>query len=227
MKRIILPTQNSVPTLIIALSDKLTAELIASLESRKLFKVVNILTQGETLFETLESQNPDYLLIDTEFPNNKGFGFLKKLERIKPKTKVIIYSSSDNPDYLKYFLSSPAIGFIQQGCGLKDFMSSLKTVFEGKRMVFSQFSNFNNQPTDNYQKSMFDLSLLTEREMDVWELLICSKTEKEISAELCISTSTVRTHKNKISEKLDIKGKQKITQVAIAQTNFSPTNHYV
>ena len=98
MKRIILPINQSIPTLIIALSDKLTAELIASLESKKLFKVVRILTDGESLFETLESQNPDYLLIDTELPSGGGFGFLKKLDRIKPKTKVIVYSSISNPD---------------------------------------------------------------------------------------------------------------------------------
>ena len=215
MKRIILPVNQSIPTLIIAISDKLTAELIASLESKKLFKVVNILTDGESLFETLESQNPDYLLIDTELPNGGGFGFLKKLERIKPKTKVIVYSSIPNPDYLKVFLSSPALGFIQQGCGLKDFVASLKSVFEGKRIVFSQTSNFN-QPDERYKKIMYDLSSLTEREMDVWELLLLAKSEKEIAEELCISTSTVRTHKNKISEKLEIKGKKKIATVALS-----------
>jgi DNA-binding NarL/FixJ family response regulator len=226
MKRILLPTQESIPTLMIALSDKLTAELVASLESKKLFKVVNILTDGENLFETLDSQNPDYLLIDTELPNGGGFGFLKKLDRIKPKTKVIIYSSNSNPDYLKVFLSSSASGFIQKGCGLKDFVSSLKTVFEGKRLVFSQMSNFS-QPVEVNKKIMYDFSLLTEREMDVWELLMIAKTEKQIAEELCISTSTVRTHKNKISEKFEIKGKMKITQVAISRVSFLTLNNYV
>jgi two-component system, NarL family, response regulator FusR len=226
MKRILLSTQQSVPTLMIALSDKLTAELIASLESKKLFKVVNIMTDGESLFETLESQKPDYLLIDTELPNGGSFGFLKKLERIKPSTKVIVYSKITNPDFLKVFLSSPALGYIQQGCGLKDFISSLKSVFQGKRLVFSQTRNFN-QPDENYKKSLYDLSLLTEREMDVWELLLKSYTEKEIATELSISTSTVRSHKNKISDKFEIKGKIKITQVATTGKGFSPISNYV
>jgi two-component system, NarL family, response regulator NreC len=215
MKTIILPKPQYVPTLVIALSDKLKAELIATLESKKLFKVINILTDGETLFEVLESQNPDYLLIDTEFPKGGGFGFLKKLNRIRPKTKVIIYSSNNNPDYLKVFLSSPALGFIQEGCGMKDFISSLQTIFEGKRLIFSQMGNF--RQNDNQDKRpLYDLSPLTEREMDVWELLIRARTEKEIAEELCISTSTVRTHKNKISEKLNIKGKKKIATFALS-----------
>lgn len=224
MNKIILPIKSYVPTILIALSDKLTAELIASLESKKLFKVVNILTDGESLFDVLETQNPDYLLIDTELPNSSGFGFLKKLERIRPKTKVIVYSINNNPDYLKVFLSSPALGFIQQGCGLKDFVTSIKSVFEGKRLVFSQMRSFS-QPNEIYKKSMFDLTLLTEREMDVWELLMIAKSEKQIAEELCISTSTVRTHKNNISEKLEIKGKLRITQVATSEVSFLTVNN--
>ena len=127
---------------------------------------------------------------------------------------------------MKVFLSSPALGFIQQGCGLKDFVTSLRSVFEGKRLVFSQMRSFN-QPNEMYKKSIFDLTLLTEREMDVWELLMIAKSEKQIAEELCISTSTVRTHKNNISEKLEIKGKLKITQVAISRTPFSTLNNYV
>ena len=213
MKRITLPTLQSVPTLLIAISDKLKAELIASLESKKLFKVVNILTDGESLFETLESQNPDYLLIDAELPKGGGFGFLKKLDRIKPKTKVIVYSNNANPDYLKVFLSSPALGFIQQGCGLKDFVASLKSVFEGKRLVFSQVRNFN-QPDEYYKKSVYDLSVLTEREKDVWELLLEAKMEKQIADILFISMNTVKTHKSNISKKLMLSKESRLSTFA-------------
>ena len=69
-------TQQNLPTIIIAISDKLKAELIATLESKKLFKVINILTDGEKIFEILDSLKPDYLLIDNDLPNGGGFGFL-------------------------------------------------------------------------------------------------------------------------------------------------------
>lgn len=59
------------------------------------------------------------------------------------------------------------------------------------------------------------MSKLSDREMQVWELLVKAKTEKEIAETLSISTSTVRTHKNKISDKMNIKGKQRLTSFAI------------
>jgi DNA-binding NarL/FixJ family response regulator len=220
MKTNFLPTQRIIPTLLIALSDKLKAELIASLESKKLFKVVNIMTDGERLFENLETQKPDYLLIDTELPNGGGLGFLKKLDRIRPSTKVIVYSSSVNPDFLKVFLSSPALGFIQQGCGISEFTSCIKKVFEGKRMVFSQISDFVSNTSlaldENPDNDQYDLTKLTEREMDIWELLKEGKSEKEMAEILFLSTSTIRTHKNKISDKLNLKGKKKLSKVALS-----------
>jgi DNA-binding NarL/FixJ family response regulator len=213
-------SKHIVPTIIIALSDKLKAELIATLESKKLFKVVNILTDGEKIFDILDSQKPDYLLIDNDLPNSGGFGFLRRLNRIKPITKVIIYSSSLNPDYLKVSVSSTAFGFIQQGCGISDFTLCLKAVFKGERMIFSHMNNFSNDHFSCKKKIVdkptFDLSILTNREMDIWELLEDGKSEKEIAENLVIDKGTVRKHKNNISGKLEIKGKMKLTTVAMS-----------
>ena len=224
MKTSIIPSQATKigPTLMIALSDKLKAELIATLESKIHFQVFKILTDGTNLFDLLETDQPDYLLIDNELPNIGGFGFLKKLNRLKTKTKVIVYGSSANTHYLKAFLSSPAIGFIEKSCGIDDFISCLQKIFNGNRIIFSNARDFrkDNVPSKTVlkDKPISDTSKLSDREIQVWELLVKAKTEKEIAETLAISTSTVRTHKNKISEKMNIKGKQRLSSFAIKNT---------
>jgi DNA-binding NarL/FixJ family response regulator len=201
--------KKTIPTLLIAITDKLKADLISTLESRKIFKPVGIITDGEKLFEILEEQKPDYLLIGNDLPKNQSFGFLKKLGRIQPQTKVIVYSNFTNSDYLKVFLSSPAMGYIQQGCTITEFLSYLQNIFEGKKMVFSQIGDFqkheNSKEEFRYKNSVLDLSILTEREMDVWELVMEEKSEKEISEILFISPTTVKTHKSNIIKKLNLK----------------------
>lgn len=217
--------QKGIPTIIIALSDKLKAELIATLESEHLFTVVNILTDGENIFEVLTMEKPDYLLIDNELPNSEGFGFLKKLARLKPKTKVIIYSKSTNPDYLKVSITSSISGFIQQGCGISEFTSCLKTIFDGEKVLYYRQSKYpdyqHNYPTRKKQEMAYDLSILTKREMDIWELLQEGKKEKEIAELLFIDKTTVRKHKNNISGKLELKGKIKLTTVALRFNLYS------
>lgn len=219
MKTINQPYQQAMPTLMIALSDKLKAELIATLESKMSFQLAYIVNDGQNLFELLEIHRPDYLLIDNDLPNSGGFGFLKKLNRLNLNTKVIIYSSSSKSEYLKAFLSSPAIGFIQKDCGIDDFISCFNKIFKGNRIIFSGMENFINENevkerTSSRMNALY-LARLTDREIQVWELLMKAKTEKEIAEFLSISVSTVRTHKNKISEKMNIKGKKRLSSFAL------------
>jgi DNA-binding NarL/FixJ family response regulator len=211
--------KKTIPTLLIAITDKLKAELISTLESKKIFKSVGVLTDGENLFEILETRKPDYLLIENNFPKNQSFGFLKKLTRIKPETKVIIYSNFINSDYLKVFLSSPAIGYIQHGCTIIEFLSYMKNIFEGKNMIFSQVGDFKrhdfSKKESDCKNFALDLSLLTEREMDVWELVMESKSENEIANILYISPNTVKTHKSNISTKLNLKNKIRLSKLVV------------
>jgi DNA-binding NarL/FixJ family response regulator len=217
MKKLQPISQKTNPTIMIAMTDTLKAELIASMESKKIFKVVSIINDGSSLFEKLETHKPEYLLIDNELPNNAHFGFLKKLSRLNIDTKVILYSNSSNPSYLKAFLSSPAIGFIQQGCTVSEFTSNLKNIFEGKRMIFSRMSDFRQEQKNIHEisnkKFNYDLSVLTQRELDIWELIMESKMEKEIAEALFISPLTVKTHKSNISKKLGLKNKVRLCNI--------------
>jgi DNA-binding NarL/FixJ family response regulator len=222
MKRNIATTQSCLPTLTIALSDKLKAELIILLESKKMFKVKKVLASNSNVFEDIETLESDYLLIDTDFPCEGGFGFLKKLSRIKPRTKVILYSNSTNPDLLKIFLNSPAQGFIQKGCSLKEFIDHLKAIFEGRRIVYSKIESSNERiqfkEDCKSNEITYDLSVLTERELDVWELLSEAKMEKQIAESLYISLNTVKTHKSNISKKLGIKNDRRLSTFVMQNT---------
>lgn len=212
-----LSLKKTIPTLLIAITDKLKAELIASLESKKIFKSVGIINDGENLFKILESQKPDFLLIDTELPNNAKYGFFKKLDYNKPETKVIIYSTETNPDYLRIFLSSPALGYIQQGCGITEFIDALSKIFGGEKTVLyheTQLKQDNSfQRKTNSKKVVYNLSLLTERQKDIWELLLESKSEKEIADILFISLKTVKTHKSDISKRLGLKSILRLSKI--------------
>jgi two-component system, NarL family, nitrate/nitrite response regulator NarL len=216
-KTLQLSPKKTIPTLLIAITDKLKAEFIASLESKNIFKSAGIINDGQNLFEILESQKPDFLLIDTELPNNAKYGFLKKLGVVKPETKVIIYSTETNPDYLRIFLSSPASGYIQQGCGIAEFINTLSKVFSGEKTVFYYESDIKKetylQNKAVLRKAIYDLSLLTERQKDIWELLMESKSEKEIAEILFISKNTVKTHKSDISKKLGIKNEIRLSKI--------------
>lgn len=208
------------PTLMIASNNLLMAELIQKVTNEVNLKVTSIVTDGSKLLEKVLVNSPNYLLIDTDLNDYEGTEIFKKIDKFPILTKVIIYSFSPEASYLKCFLSSSAIAYIQNGCSLSDFQSCIKNILNGKRVIFSNIESDAKKERSGINKVtkndtfQYDFSLLTEREKSIWNLITQEMTEREIADELIISINTVRTHKSNISKKIGIKNKKRLTRVA-------------
>jgi two-component system response regulator NreC len=189
------------PTLVIAIADRLKAELLKKNESDLGCQVLCTHTDGISLIEELATLKPSFLLLDPELSKFNFVNFVKKFKTSSIQTKLVILSSNSNPSYLKIFLSANGAGFIQKNCGFDEFTTTFKSILAGNMLTVSS-------------KRIEGLELLTSREKDVWKLLTQAKSEKEIAEELGIKLSTVKTHKMSISEKLNIKRGKKISSFA-------------
>lgn len=204
------------PSVLIALPDKLKAELISNLKISIPFQVVNIFTEGTGVMDYLRKFKPQYLLLDIKLENCDYLDLIKKFKKENISTKIIFYLSTPNIDSLKIFSYPFAVGFIHRGCGINDLKKCLTAVFEGRKYFSSELNDFINQPENkDNPKDIYNIELLTSREKAVLKLLMIGKSEKEIAESLFISNTTVRTHKNHIREKFGIKGKQKLSVVSI------------
>lgn len=203
------------PTLVIAIADRLKAELLKKNESDLGCQVLCTHTDGISLIEELATLKPSFLLLDPELSKFNFVNFVKKLKTSSIQTKLVILSSNSNPSYLKIFLSANGAGFIQKNCGFDEFTTTFKSILAGNMLIISssaEQSNLSNTAVSS--KRIEGLELLTSREKDVWKLLTQAKSEKEIAEELGIKLSTVKTHKMSISEKLNIKRGKKISSFA-------------
>lgn len=196
------------PTILIAFAEYLSAEFISTLSQELNFVVVSIITEGTTLLEMIESQRPDYLLLDTSLNKVPTIGILKRFERLKIETKIIFYSTSPDPIFLEFLNLSRSCGLIKKGCSINELKMCLKSILEGKKVIYT-VSDFEKPNGKTQKKSNFDYTKLTERELEIYEMLTIGKTEKEMSLELKISPNTIKVHKGNIYRKLDLKGKTK------------------
>lgn len=217
MNSFILPITQAVPTLLIAFKDTFKAQLIKYLADEIPFKY-HIVTDFETDIFDLITQNPtDYLLIEDKFLKIGAIGFLKNLNNKISSTKTIIYAENINVDYLKLFLSSPAVGLIKKDCTLEEFTNSLKKIFQGERIIFYDMKDL--QKSNSIMKQgldQLDPSDFTDRQMEIWQLMKDAKTGSQIAKELNISIDTVKTHKNDMSKKLNLPAGTRLSILAIA-----------
>ena len=213
------------PTLVIAMPDLLLAEMISEWQFNCNFRNIAVMENGKDFLRRLQALKPDFLLIDSELPFFKIFDLVEKLKQLNLTTKIIVYASKMIPDYLHKFLSGSnnAIkGFIHKGCGVMELENCLKEVFLGKKYLSGCINNYLSEIDSNetdYVVNSENITLLANREREVWNLMTQGKTERQMSDFLCIGVATVKTYKKRIKDKLNFMGKGKLTYLALKNTS--------
>jgi DNA-binding NarL/FixJ family response regulator len=214
-------TYTSIPTLIIAMSDRAFAEMISEWHFNRHFRTLAILEDCSSITNRVEKLTPDYLFVDLDMQNFDWLHLIKKIEQQNLTTKIIMYASKRISLYLRIFLENSnqnIRGFIHKGSGIEDIENCIEEVFSGRRFLSAYINNYlNDRQVDN---SNFDidfskLELLSKREKEVWVLLTKGKTEREIGEILFIGLATVKTYKKGIKDKLGILGNGKLTYIAL------------
>lgn len=212
---------NATPTLLIAIPDLLKAEMISEWQFSCNFRTVAILNDDFNMFNKIERLQPDFIFIDSEFSDSIKFRFVEKLKKVSLNTKIIIYASKREPEYLNYFLNSlndNVKGFIHRGCGITELERCLIEVFAGRTYLSTNINSYlNNFENDTIEKQKLkkQLKSLTLREVEIFYHISSGKTEKLIANELNLGINTVKTYKRRITEKMGLQGKQKIGYFAL------------
>jgi DNA-binding NarL/FixJ family response regulator len=216
-----------IPTLVVAMPDLLLAEMISEWQFNCSFRNLAVIENGKDILNILRIVKPDVILIDSELPLFKGFELAEKLKSINIDTKIIIYASKLKPDYLPKFLDNSnknIYGFIHKGCGVIELENCLRVVFSGKKYISSCISEYLNEVEEiPYEEKHVKLMMnkLSAKEREILVLIAKGITESEIANKLYVSVNTIRTHKYRISEKLDLKNNnQKLTYFAVTLKQY-------
>jgi DNA-binding NarL/FixJ family response regulator len=161
---------------------------------------VEILGTGGSSAEAIKllSQNqPDIMLCDYNLPDETGLALVQKVRRIYPSVKIIILSMHSEAYLVKEILKEGIQGYVLKKDTQEELLAALEAVNAG-RMYFS------NEINAILMKSLHDPGeekLLTERELEVLQLIAMECNNKQISERLFISERTVETHRKNIFRK--------------------------
>lgn len=159
-----------------------------------------------TLKKVLESvhENPiDIAIIDAHFPDGNSLSILPDIKKIRPETKILIFSGIDeNTQSLKY-INAGANGFLSKLSEEDDVKNAiLKMINEGEYISpATQALLVNSFRNRNLINPLFSL---TERELEIAEMYAEGLGNLEIANRLDIKQNTVSTLKKRIFDKLKI-----------------------
>ncbi len=146
-----------------------------------------------------EQLNPAVILMDIRMPVMDGVTATAQILKSKPHIKIIVLTTFDDDEYLLGSLRAGACGYLLKDTPFEELAESIRVVLTGKSLLSSEVMNkLINAPPPAASSSQRFSSVLSERELEVLNLIGRGKTNLEIAGELFLTEGTVKNHVTKI-----------------------------
>jgi DNA-binding NarL/FixJ family response regulator len=180
--------------------------------------IVGEAANGEELLELLHKMLPDVILMDIRMPGMNGIDTLKVVKETYPMVKVIILTTFNEDEYIFNGLKHGADGYILKDSNSKEIIKAIKAACEGTMLLHSQVSSkisrvlLSMEQTSFNEKSIKEklVDQLTPREIEVVELLMEGKSNKQIASSLFLTEGTVKNYISRILDKLEINNRTEL-----------------
>jgi DNA-binding NarL/FixJ family response regulator len=166
---------------------------------------------------------PDLVIVDLSLPGANGIELVKNIRAEFQKLPVLILSMHDESLYALRALRAGAQGYVMKQEALENVIGAIREVLAGRPYLSSEMSaklitNFasgasgQSDPTDK----------LSDRELEILELIGKGRDVHEIANVLHISRKTVETHRAHIKEKLNLKNAREVARFAVQWLENQP-----
>lgn len=180
--------------------------------------IVGEATNGEELLTLLKTKQPDVILMDIRMPVLNGIEALKIVKETYPSVKVIILTTFDEDEYIFNGLKYGADGYILKDSSSREIIKAIDAACEGTMLLHSEVSSKISKVLHSMEQTSFDKkrakvqweNMLTPREIEVVELLMQGKSNKQIGSELFLTEGTVKNYISRLLDKLDLKNRTEL-----------------
>lgn len=162
----------------------------------------------------------DLLVLDLNMPVMDGIQLLTYLQRNYPLVKVLIVSMHQTESSVNLCKKLGAKGFISKDSHLKILLTGVEEILEGGEYFQDVFQEV---PTESgsgfYERLMIEYNL-TNREVDIIQLILNQYESNEIAEKLFLSPLTVKTHRKNIFRKLGVRNLTGLVALMKEQPRF-------
>jgi len=191
--------------------------LTAILNTQPDFKVIAEAQNGDELIAKARQHRPSVVLTDLEMPGIDGVDAIRQLHREMPAMAFIAFTAFDTDERIVGAVQAGAKGYLLKGAPREEVFKAIRVVSEGGSLleptVASKLLQHMSGEAETAQAGFSEP--LTEREMEVLQLLGTGKTNKEIGADLFITERTVKFYVSAILGKLNAGNRTEAVTIAV------------
>jgi DNA-binding NarL/FixJ family response regulator len=159
--------------------------------------VVGEASDGQEAVRLALELAPNVIVMDCALPEFSGIEAARRILKEKPQMEILMLSMHSEETLVRQALEAGARGYVLKNAMDLDLVSAVKKVAEGKSVIDPQVS----KPAALKGERGAGL---TARELEILQHIVTGKSNKEIAADLNLSSNTVAVHRANIMDALGI-----------------------
>lgn len=171
---------------------------------------------GEALTK-IKQHEPDLVIADLLLAEGDGIELLKSAKEAYPGLPFLIISMQDEEVYAERCLKNGAAGYIMKHSATDEFLEAIQTIMAGDIYLSKRMNaRLLQRVARGASEGRTGLDALTDRELQIYQLIGAGLNPREIAPRLGISPKTVATHRENIKAKLGMKDGRALLQAAMS-----------
>jgi two-component system invasion response regulator UvrY len=169
---------------------------------------------GHEVLAQIRANDYDVLVLDLSMPGRSGVELIKQVKGEKPRVRILVLSMHSEEQYAVRALKAGASGYLTKDTAGERLVAAIRKVAGGgafvspataERLALGLGADVEAAPH----------TLLSDREYEVFRLIVTGQSVTEIAERLAVSVKTVSTHKTRIMQKMKLDNQTELIKYAI------------
>lgn len=188
-----------------------------------LVEVIGEASSGQEAVQLAHQLRPDVILMDIQMPDGDGLQATREIRQSLPEVAVVMLTASELDEHLYEAVRLGAAGYLLKDLDATELFELLVGVTRNEvAMTRVMASRLLKIMANSKSQDFGTESALTEREIDVLQLLAQGASNSQIAEELVITVNTVKSHISHILAKLQLENRTQAAAYALQNGMISP-----
>ena len=188
--------------------------LHAALELSEDVEVAGEAASGEEAVRLVGELSPDIVFMDVRMPGMDGIEATKRIRQVSPSTKIILFTVDESRSSISEAIQAGVSGYLLKDASADELVNAARLALEGKAVIHPQLTRAFIEEVQLAEKQP-EAAQLSKREKEILQKVAYGATTKEVAHDLGISPHTVKTHLERIFEKLGANDRAQAVAIAI------------
>ena len=165
----------------------------------------------------IDKQKPDMALVDITIKGNNGIELIKNIKVRHPELPVLVLSMHEESLYAERSMRAGARGYVMKQEAASQVMLAIRAVLRGELYLSEAMNNamIRKFVGGGDSRAHSGVESLTDRELEILQLIGKGHTSREIARDIYLSIKTVESHRVNLKDKLALKSSTDLVRFAV------------